>query len=60
MLFIARAKNAPDYFFNVTLATDAMTDMQADAHNYSVTRVFPKIGETGTTQEIINLLERIT
>jgi hypothetical protein len=37
-----------------------MTDMQTEAHNYSVTRVFPKIGETGTTQEIINLLERIT
>jgi len=28
--------------------------------NYSVTRVFRKIGETGTAQEIINLLERIT
>ena len=42
---------------DVTLAVDAMTDMQADAHAWSVTRVFPKIGETGTTQDIIDLLE---
>lgn len=54
------ARQAYELGFNVTLATDAMTDMQTDAHNYSATRVFPKIGETGPTQEIINLLERIT
>jgi nicotinamidase-related amidase len=54
------ARQAYELGFNVTLATDAITDMQTDAHNYSVTRVFPKIGETGTTQAIINLLERIT
>jgi hypothetical protein len=47
-------------FLLLFLATAATTDIQTDAHNYSVTRVFPKIGETGTTQEIINLLERIT
>jgi nicotinamidase-related amidase len=52
------ARQAYELGFNVTLATDAMTDMQADAHAYSVTRVFPRIGETGTTQEIIDLLER--
>ena len=42
----------------VTLATDAMTDLHADAHTYSITRIFPKIGETGTTQEIIDVLKR--
>jgi hypothetical protein len=35
-----------------------MTDLQADAHAYSITRVFPRIGETGATQEIIDLLQR--
>ena len=44
--------------FKVTLATDAMTDLHADAHTYSITRIFPKIGETGTTQEIIDVLKR--
>lgn len=52
------ARQAYELGFNVTLATDAMTDLQADAHAYSVTRVFPRIGETGATQEIIGLLER--
>jgi nicotinamidase-related amidase len=52
------ARQAYELGFNVTLATDAMTDLRADAHNYSVTDVFPRIGETGTTHEIINLLER--
>ena len=43
---------------NITLAVDAMTDMNADAHVNSVTRIFPKLGETGTTQEIIDLLDK--
>ena len=50
------ARQAYELGFNVTLAADAMTDMHADAHIYSITRVFPRIGETGTTQEIINHL----
>jgi hypothetical protein len=25
---------------------------------YSITRVFPRIGETGTTQEIVKLMKR--
>jgi nicotinamidase-related amidase len=52
------ARQAYELGFNVTLATDAMTDMRAEAHDYSVTRVFPRIGETGTTQEIIDLMEK--
>jgi nicotinamidase-related amidase len=52
------ARQAYELGFNVTLATDAMTDMRPEAHDYSITRVFPRIGETGTTQEIIGLLER--
>ncbi|TWB23785.1 nicotinamidase-related amidase [Nitrospirillum amazonense] len=52
------ARQAYELGFNVTLMTDAMTDRQADAHAWSVTRVFPRIGETGTTQEIIDLLTR--
>ena len=52
------ARQAYELGFNVTLATDAMTGSTADAHAYSVTSVFPRIGETGATQEIIDLLER--
>jgi nicotinamidase-related amidase len=50
------ARHAHELGFNVVLAADAMTDMNADAHHNSITRIFPRMGETGTTQEIINLL----
>jgi len=52
------AREAYALGFNVTLATDAMTDMNADAHHNSITRIFPKLVETGTTQEIIDLLKK--
>jgi len=52
------ARQAYEAGFNVTLAIDAMTDMRPEAHAYSVAQVFPRLGETGTTQEIIELLER--
>jgi nicotinamidase-related amidase len=51
------ARHASELGFNVVLAVDAMTDLDADVHYNSVTRIFPKLGETGTTAEIIDLLE---
>ncbi len=51
------ARSAYELGFNVTLAIDAMTDTDADAHENSVTRIFPKLGETGTTAEIVALLD---
>jgi nicotinamidase-related amidase len=54
----ATARQAYELGFNLTFATDAMTDRDAEAHHNSVTRIFPRIGETGTTQEIIDLLGR--
>jgi nicotinamidase-related amidase len=50
------ARHAYELGFSVTLAVDAMTDMNADAHVNSTTRIFPKLGETGTTRELIDLL----
>ena len=52
----ATARQAYELGFNVTLAVDAMTDMSADAHFNSITRIFPRLGESGTTREIIDLL----
>ena len=56
----ATARQAYEAGFNVTLATDAMTDLRSGAHDYSIASVFPRLGETGTTQEIIDLLNRST
>jgi nicotinamidase-related amidase len=50
------ARHAYELGFNVALAVDAMTDMNADAHHNSITRIFPRLGETGTTAEFIDLL----
>ncbi|MGF6238461.1 MULTISPECIES: isochorismatase family protein [Paraburkholderia] len=50
------ARQAYELGFNVTLATDAMTDLNADTHHNAVTRIFPRLGETGTVGEIVALL----
>jgi nicotinamidase-related amidase len=52
------ARYAHELGFNVTLALDAMTDMSPEAHENSVTRIFPRLGETGCAREIVALLDR--
>ncbi len=51
------ARQAHELGFNVALATDAMTDRSPEAHANSVERIFPRLGETGTTEEILGLLQ---
>ena len=50
------ARQAYECGLNVTLAVDAMTDGRLEAHEYSIKHVFPRLGETGTVQDIIDLL----
>ncbi|MDB6079479.1 MAG: hydrolase [Akkermansiaceae bacterium] len=52
------ARSAYELGFNVTLAIDAMTDLRPEAHANSIERIFPRLGESGTTREIIALLDR--
>jgi nicotinamidase-related amidase len=52
------ARSAHDHGYNVTLATDAMTDLDAEAHYNTVERIFPKLGETGTTAALLTLLDK--
>jgi nicotinamidase-related amidase len=51
------ARQAHELGFHVTLAVDAMTDLRAEAHENSLTRIFPRLGETGTTEEVLALLD---
>lgn len=51
------ARHAHELGFNVALATDAMTDMNLDAHERSIELIFPRLGETGTSREIVELLK---
>ncbi len=52
------ARFASELGFNVTLALDAMTDRSREAHDYCVSRIFPRLGETGSTADILALLEQ--
>ena len=54
----ATARQAYEAGFNVTLAIDAMTDMRPEAHEYSLKHVFPRLGETGSTQDVLHLLAK--
>jgi nicotinamidase-related amidase len=50
------ARSAHEHGYHVTVAADAVTDMDADAHRHAVDKIFPRLGETGTVEEILALL----
>lgn len=50
------ARAASELGYNIAFATDAMTDMQPLAHERSIQFIFPRMGETGSTKEIIEKL----
>ncbi|MFI0961876.1 hydrolase [Streptomyces sp. NPDC021080] len=52
------ARAAHEHGYHVTLATDAMSDLDPETHRNSVERIFPRLGETGTTEEILELLDK--
>ncbi|MEP6648523.1 MAG: isochorismatase family protein [Lapillicoccus sp.] len=51
------ARAAHEHGYHVTRAIDAMAGLSAESHQNSVERIFPRLGETGTTDEIIALLD---
>jgi nicotinamidase-related amidase len=50
------ARSAYDLGYNVVLVTDAMTDRDAEAHRFTVENVFPRLGETTTTEAVLGFL----
>jgi nicotinamidase-related amidase len=52
----ATARSAYDYGYNVVLVTDAMTDRDPDAHRHCVEKIFPRLGETDTTANVLKLI----
>jgi nicotinamidase-related amidase len=54
----ATARQAYEAGFHVTLATDAMADVRPEAHEYSLKYVFPRLGETGSTEDVLDLLAK--
>ena len=51
------ARAAHEHGYHVALATDAMTDRDPDAHRNSIEKIFPRLGESGTTADIVDLLD---
>jgi nicotinamidase-related amidase len=52
------ARAAQERAYNVTFASDAMADGDALSQEFAFTRSFPRLGETGTTDEILALLRK--
>jgi len=53
----ATARSACDHGYNVVLIVDAMTDRDADAPRPSVEKIFPRLGETDPTDNLLKLLK---
>ena len=47
------ARNAFERAYNLTFAADAMTDVNLEAHERVLSIIFPRIGEVGSTDELV-------
>src|ERR1019366_8930862 len=47
------ARHSYDSGYHVVFAVDAITDFRAASHENTVTRIFPVLGQTGSTAEIV-------
>jgi nicotinamidase-related amidase len=45
-----------DFGYNVVFVADAMTDVDRNAHRYCIENVFPRFGETGSTNTVLKAL----
>ena len=52
------ARSAYDHGYNVVFVVDAMTDRGADSHRHCVETIFPRLGETDTTGNVLRLLQQ--
>jgi len=50
------ARSAYDLGYNVVLVVDAITDRDPDAHRHCIEKIFPRIGETTVTDDVLKLL----
>jgi nicotinamidase-related amidase len=52
----ATARSAYDLGYHVVLVADAMTDRDAEAHRHSILKIFPRLGETETTENVLKAI----
>lgn len=51
------ARTAAEFGYHVVLVTDAMTDLDPDAHVNSIERIFPRLGESTTVTDVVTRIE---
>jgi nicotinamidase-related amidase len=51
------ARSGGDHGYHVVVVTDAVADPDPESHRHTVERVFPKLGETATTAEVVTTME---
>jgi len=52
------ARAAHERAYNISFASDAMTDMDPASHEHVMKKIFPRLGEIDTTDALIALLPR--
>jgi len=52
------ARSAHEHGYHVVLATDAITSFDETAHNHTLRNIFPALGQSGTTDELLELLNQ--
>ncbi|WP_329584759.1 hydrolase [Kitasatospora sp. NBC_01250] len=50
------ARAAWEHGYHLTFVEDATTDMSAESHLHSFTRIFPRLGEIGSTDTVLTAL----
>jgi nicotinamidase-related amidase len=50
------ARSGWNHGYNMVFVTDAMDDFDTDAHNHTVGKIFPRLGESATTDEVLQRL----
>lgn len=48
------ARSGWNHGYNMVFVTDAMDDFDQDAHNHTVEKIFPRLGERATTAEVLD------
>ncbi|MEU6583384.1 hydrolase [Nocardia sp. NPDC046763] len=53
------ARSAHEHGYHVIVATDAAADRDPAAHTHSVEKIFPRLGVTATTEEILDAVTKL-
>jgi nicotinamidase-related amidase len=53
------ARSAYDHGYNIAFVVDAMTDRDPEAHRHRIEKIFLRLGEMDTTENVLSLLKPV-